>query len=127
MARSMSVFSNKAINPKSVHELMTKLQAVRDDNGWLLSRNDRSVFIQYAQYEIEDLSNESAKGLLQLLGAPPRTCLAMVFAETGPDRFEFRMARAVAKAMSEEWPIVLDDKTGNLELITPRAIAGTDR
>ena len=115
MARSLSIVAAKAPDKNEFLALMKTFSAERSDNGWRLARNGREIFIDPASHYMDIYDDEELDELAELLGARPTFRLALIFSETSADHFEERMARAVAKAVSELTPIVLDDNAGNLQ------------
>lgn len=98
---------------------MDHLKAGTDKYGWVLERNGRKVLIEFSTEDIPEIPEELLQPVAELLGGWPKSSVVLMYNDTALDDFEGRMARAVAFAMAELWPIVLDDHTGQPERIYP--------
>jgi len=122
--RAISALSSHTISVSTMDQLVAKLQGERDGKGgWILIRNGRAVEIEMGTKTMEALfSEEDLQAAGELLGAPPQSRVVFLFDDTNVDQFEYRMAQAVAKAMAEQWPVVIDDHTGRQEIVTPPGV-----
>ncbi len=125
MLIAVSLFSNEVIKPRDVDVLMKRLQGQRDKNGWVLVRNEQRIFIEMADIDPQLYTDDDLLAIGRLLGAAPRSRILLMLSPNSPDQFQMRMARAVAKAMAEMWPIVFDDNTDRPELVEPPSVAGS--
>lgn len=121
---AFALLSNEVITPKALDELLSRLKATRDKYGWVLARNGREIFIEMAKHNPSLYDDKELSNITKLLGGKTRSKVVIMFNENTDDQFEVRMARAVSKAMAEEWPILLDDGTGKLEIVDPPGTAG---
>lgn len=124
MPIAFSLLSSEVITPKALDQLLQRLKATRDQYGWVLERNGRRVFIEVSRHNPSLYEDKELIEIRKLLGGATRSKVVIMFDENTDDHFELRMARAVTKAMAEEWPVLLDDGTGKLEMVRPPGIAG---
>src|SRR5262249_5460589 len=117
MARAISVYSTKTITPDGLGRVMAHLNAGKDKYGWVLERNGRKALIEIASSDLPDMPADLLQPVSDLLSGWPKSSVVLMYDDSAPDDFEGRMARAVSVAMAEAWPVVLDDHTGNPEII----------
>lgn len=98
---------------------MDHLKAEPDTFGWQLVRNNRRVVIELSTEDMEDMEDDELRPVAELLRTWPKSSVALMYNDSNPDEFEARMARAVAIAMSELWPIVLDNYVDDPEIVYP--------
>ncbi len=124
MSDELSAFSSSVITPKALARVMEHLGAVLDPEweAWFIEREGHKISVELASEEIEDLEDELIAPLVDELRKYPRSKVALVLHDSpdyGDGEFEHNLARAVAIALAENWPIVLDDHAGEVELIRP--------
>ncbi len=125
MAYAIGLYSTMRITDKDLGALMARLKAERTNYGWRLTRNGVSIEIEPAHHEIpDDIPEAKLRAVTNELGAPPRSKLVVLWTEETGEGLEARMARAVARAMSEQFTVVLDDNFGTIQGVRPASIAG---
>lgn len=119
MAYAVGIYSTMVISDDDLTELMQRLGATPTKYGWSLSRNESTIEIDPVHDEIpDDVPDDKLKTISRELGGPPRSKLVVIWLDDH-DGFEARMARAVARALSETFPVVLDDNFGTVEAMRP--------
>ena len=120
MTIAVSVFSDSIITDDGLESVMRKLHAEQDEiMGWKLERNGRKIHIVLGSQDIEFMPESILNEAEKLLGTPVKSRVSMFFNDEPEDKFEYRMARAVAKAMAEIWNVSFDDHAGHSERIYP--------
>ena len=123
MSEELSAFSSSVITPKALARVMGMLGATLDVEfeSWELERDGHTISIELTSEDVEYLDEEIVLPVVELLKRPPKSMITFV-CDSPPEGengdFEYHMVRAVALALSENWPIVLDDHTGEVELIS---------
>jgi hypothetical protein len=117
MARAISAYSTRTITPDGLKRVMEHLNAGTDEYGWVLERNGRKVLVEITTKDLPQMPEDLIRPVAELLKAWPKSSVVLMYDDSAPDEFEARMARAVAVALAEMWPIVLDDHTGRPEII----------
>lgn len=115
--RSISIVSPHAFDSGEINRIMGRMGAQCRDGVWRLVRNNRSILVQIGNEDLEVMfDREMLREMGKLFKARPRGRLSVVFTDS-EDGFEDRMARALALAMAEVWPIVFNDHTGAFWLV----------
>jgi hypothetical protein len=116
----MSVYSNNTITDEGLSSVMKRLQAAPDAHaGWKLTRNGRWIFIEMGTDDLPGMPEKMLQDAARVLGDWPQSRISLQFDDSNPDRFEFKMARAVARAMAEIWNVALDNHAGLVEKVLP--------
>ena len=103
---------------------MQKLQGERDGRGgWTLTRKGRGIAIEMGTDTMAGLFGPTElQHIAEELGGTPQARIILMYPDSEPDEFEFRMATAVTKAMAEKWPILVDDHTGRRHVVQPPGV-----
>lgn len=113
------------ISEDDLADVMEHLGSKLDDlGGWVLERNGRGVVAQLGSHHIPGMPPEVLRPVADLLKGRPVSRISVMFDDTAADELEFRMAKAVAMALSERFPIVMDDHAGTTEVIRPPGAVG---
>jgi hypothetical protein len=103
------VYSTENITREALRPVMENLRAIEDKYGWEVNRNDRRVFIAIDTRDLPAVPDDVLRPAAELLRGWPKSSAVIMYDDTNPDQFEDRMAHAIAIAMAEHWPVVLDD------------------
>lgn len=117
---SVAAFSSALISDKDLAELMRYLNATFDvdSEAWVIRHRGVEVLIRRAP-DVEDQRPDLMPPIEELLGAYPRSRVNLSYGLGFDPAICDRIVRAVAIAMAERWPVVLDDHTDNPESIDP--------
>jgi hypothetical protein len=111
------LFSTKTITPKGLAATMTHLRAEYDEPTWVLSRENRRVWVELASDELDGIPPDIILEIADELGDVPVSMVSAVFSDNQEDRFEWRMARAIGAALAEHYPIAWHDYANTAELL----------
>ena len=117
MARAISLFSTSTITAKGLETVMTYLGATPDEYGWVLTRDERTVWVELGTEDIPDMPDDIIDEAALELDGVPKSRVVVVFDDSKPDQMEYRMARAVGIALAERCPIVLHNHASEAEML----------
>jgi hypothetical protein len=117
VGRAIGLFSTKTITPKGLGFTMSHLRAERKEPSWVLSRDNRRVYVELASEELDLIPAEIILEVADELGDVPMSMVTVIFNDSREDNFEWRMARAVGSALAEHYPIVWHDYSSQVETI----------
>jgi hypothetical protein len=111
------LFSTKTITPKGLGFTMSHLRAELRDPSWVLSRDNRRIYVELATDELDVIAPDIILEVADELGDVPLSMVTVIFNDSREDNFEWRMARAVGSALAEHYPIVWHDYANEAETI----------
>lgn len=124
MSEELSAFSTSVITPKALARVMEMLGGKLDTDfeTWFIEHDGHAVEVDLASEDIEELDEELMEPLVEALGREPKSRISLLAIGPPPGedgQIEYRMVRAIAIALAENWPIALDDHAGVVEVIQP--------